>query len=336
MTAYILRRLLLMVPTMLGITTVCFFLCQMLPGGPVEQQIARIRHAGAMRGASARDVPQEEIELLKKQYGYDKPAYVRYALWLGNVAHFNFGTSLVYHQPVLKVMVSKMPLSLFFGLTSFIISYLVSIPLGVQKALTHGSFSDAVSSAVVSAGYVVPSYALGIILIILFAGGSYLNWFPIGGLVSDDYENLSAMGKALDFLHHMLLPLACYLAGEFAFLVMLMKNSLLDELGRDYMRTALAKGLSFKQAVWRQAFRNSLIPIATGIGAIFSLLFTATLLIEKVFDLDGMGMLVFNSMKACDYSVVMAFITLSSFLIMLGRLFSDIIYVVIDPRIRFD
>ena len=336
MTTYILRRLLLMVPTMLGITTVCFVLCQFVPGGPVERKIAQIRHAGAQHGGLAREIPEEEIKNLKAAYGFDKPIHVRYFLWLRNVCRFDFGRSIVYQQPVLRVIAAKFPISLFFGLTSFILSYLISIPLGVQKALSNGSFSDAISSGFVFAGFVVPSYALGIVLIIIFAGGSYLNWFPLGNIVSENYESLSSTGKALDFLHHMVLPLICYLVGEFALLTMLMKNSLLDELGKEYMRTALAKGLSFKQAVWRQAFRNALIPIATGIGSIFALLFTSALLIERVFDLDGMGMLTYNSMLNCDYAVVMGIITLSSLFMMLGRLFSDIIYVVIDPRIRFD
>jgi len=336
MTTYILRRLLLMVPTILGITSACFLLCQLLPGGPVERKIAQIRHASALHGGLAREIPQEEIKILKAAYGFDKPLYVRYFSWLGNVCRFDFGISNVYQEPALKVIARKFPLSLFFGLTSFILSYLISIPLGVQKALSHGSFSDAVSTGFVFAGFVIPSYALGIVLIIVFAGGSYLNWFPVGNIISENYESLTATGKALDFLRHMVLPLICYLVGEFALLTMLMKNSVLDELGKDYMRTALAKGLSFKRAVWRQAFWNALIPIATGIGSIFALLFTSALLIERVFDLDGMGMLTYNSMLNCDYTVVMGIITLSSIFVMLGRLFSDIIYVVIDPRIRFD
>ncbi len=336
MTTYILRRFLLMAPTMLGITSVCFLLCQLLPGAPVERKIAQIRHASAAHGGLAREIPEGEIKALKATFGYDKPLYARYLLWLGNVCRLDFGKSYVYQEPVLNVIARKFPLSLFFGFTSFVLSYLISIPLGVKKALSHGSTSDAISTAFVFAGYVIPPYALGIVLIILFAGGSYLNWFPIGNIISENFENLTSMGKMFDFLRHMVLPLICYLSGEFAVLVMLMQNSVLDELGKDYMRTAVAKGLSFEQAVWRQAFRNALIPIATGIGSIFALLFTSSLLIERVFDLDGMGMLTYNSMLNCDYTVVMGIITLSSILVMLGRLFSDIIYVVIDPRIRFD
>lgn len=325
-----------MVPTLLGITLVCFILIQFVPGGPVEQVISRVRAAGSERGMSSKTISADEIANIKAYFGFDKPAYVRYFLWLKNLLKLDLGNSYVYQQPVLRVIASKFPISLFFGLTSFFISYLISVPLGVHKAITHGSFSDAVSSAVVFAGYVIPGYTLGILLIIVFAGGSYFDWFPIGNIVSENFESLSTTGKVLDFLHHMVLPLICYLVGEFALLVMLMKNSMLDEIGKDYMRTALAKGLSWRAAVWRQAFRNGLIPIATGIGSIFAVLFTSALMIERVFDLDGMGLLFYNSVLSRDYNVVLGIIVLSSFFTMLGRLFSDIIYVVIDPRIRFD
>lgn len=336
MTTYILRRLLLMVPTMLGITSLCFVLCQLLPGGPVDQKISQLRHRGGAGGSVAKEVPQEEIKLLTAAYDFDKPIPTRYYLWLKKLIHGDLGASYESHRPVLKVISEKFPLSLFFGLTSFVLSYLISIPLGVHKALTHGSVSDAISTGVVFAGYVIPNYTLGVVLIIFFAGGAYFDWFPIGNMVSQNFENLSTWGKAVDFLRHMVLPLICYMVSEFALLTMLMKNSMLDELGKDYIRTAIAKGLSFKQAVWRQAFRNALIPIATGIGSIFTLLFTGTLFIERVFDLDGMGLLTYNSMLNRDYPVVMGVIVLGSFFTMLGRLFSDIIYVVIDPRIRFD
>jgi microcin C transport system permease protein len=336
MTTYILRRLFLMVPTLLGISLVCFILIQFVPGGPVEVMIEKVRAYSSARGIAAKKMSQEEINNLKAYFGYDKPAYVRYFDWLGKAVRGDLGTSYVYQEPVLTVISKKFPISIFFGLTSFFLSYLISIPLGLWKAMKHGSLGDAATSAVVYAGYVVPPYSLGILLIILFAGGSYFNWFPIGNIVSDNFESLSPTGKAIDFLWHMVLPLLCYLVGEFAFLVQLMKNSALDEIGKDYMRTALAKGLSFRQAVWRQAFRNSLIPVATGIGSIFALLFTSALLIERVFDIDGMGMLIYNSVLSRDYTVVLGIIMLSSVFTMLGRLFSDIIYVVIDPRIRFD
>lgn len=336
MTTYIVRRLLLMIPTLLGITLVCFILIQFVPGGPVEEIISKVRAYGSNRGASAKAISAQEIENIRAYFGFNKPAYVRYFQWLGKICVLDFGNSYVYQQPVLRVIASKFPLSLFFGLTSFVLSYAISIPLGVRKAMRHGTFFDASTSALVFAGYVIPGYALGILLIIFFAGGSYFDWFPMGGLVSENFEYLSPLNKAFDFLRHMILPLICYMVSEFAMLTLLMKNSMLEEINRDYMRTALAKGLSMRQAVWRQAFRNALIPIATGIGAIFALLFTSALLIERVFDLDGMGMLFYNSMLSRDYNVVLGIIVLASFFTMLGRLFSDLIYVVVDPRIRFD
>jgi len=336
MTAYIARRLLLMVPTLLGITLLCFALVQFIPGGPVEQIISKVRAAAAARGVHGDTVSSEEIKNITAYFGFDKPAYVRYFNWLGNMLRGDFGNSYVYQEPVLHVIASKFPISLFFGLVSFVLSYAVSIPLGVRKALTHGSWSDTASSAIIFAGYVIPDYALGILLIILFAGGSVFDWFPLGGIVSDNFESLPLLGQCLDFLHHMVLPLTCYMVGEFALLTLLMKNTVLEELGKDYVRTAMAKGLSFRAAVWRQVFRNALIPIATGIGSIFALLFTSALLIERVFDIDGMGLLFYNSMLGRDYNVVLGIIVLSSVFIMLGRLCSDLIYVAVDPRIRFD
>ena len=228
-----------------------------------------------------------------------------------------------------------MPISLFFGLTSFVLSYLISIPLGVWKAVKHNSFFDISTSVVVFAGYVIPGYALGILLIIFFAGGSYYSWFPMSGIVSDNHEQLSAFGKVIDFLHHLCLPMICYMISEFAFLTQLMKNTLLDEMNKDYLRTALVKGVSFQRAVWKHAFRNGLIPLATGFADLFTVMFAGALLIERVFDIDGMGLLFYNSVISRDYNVVMGIIFLSSLLTMLGRLFSDVLYVVFDPRIRF-
>lgn len=336
MTTYILRRLLLMVPTLLGISLACFILVQFVPGGPVEEMISKVRAYGSARGSNTKAISAEEINNIKAYFGFDQPAYVRYFTWLGNLCRGDFGNSYVYQMPVLKVIVDKMPISLFFGLVSFALSYLISIPLGVYKAMHHGSVFDGLTSALVFAGYVIPSYALGILLIIFLAGGSYLDWFPIGGIVSSDFESLSPWEKVLDFLHHMVLPLVCYLIAQFAFLTMLMKNSMLEEMGKDYVRTAMAKGLSFRRTMWKQVFRNGLIPIATGIGSIFALLFTSALFIERVFDIDGMGLLFYNSVLGRDYNVVLGIIVLSSFFTMLGRLFSDVVYVMIDPRIRFD
>jgi microcin C transport system permease protein len=335
MSAYILRRLLLIIPTLFGISLVCFALVQFVPGGPVEQMIAKAQAAAAYHPGS-RGVSAEEVENIKAYFGFDQPVHIRYFTWLGNMLRGDFGNSYVYQLPVLEVILSKVPISLFFGLVSYIIAYVISIPLGMRKAMSHGGWLDTASSALVFAGYVIPGYALGMLLIIFFAGGSYFDWFPIGNIVSDNFESLSPIGKVLDFLHHMILPVFCYIIGDFALLTLLMKNSVIEELNKDYMRTAMAKGLSFRRAAWGHAFRNALIPLATGLGSILAVFFTSALLIERVFDIDGMGLLFFNSMVGRDYNVVLGIIVLSSLLVMLGRLLSDIIYVAVDPRIRFD
>lgn len=324
-----------MVPTLLGITIVCFALTQFIPGGPVEQMISQLRAAGSERGLdSSQSITEEEIENIKAYYGFDKPAHIRYLNWLGNVVRLDLGISYAYEEPVWNVIISKFPISLFFGFTSFFFSYLICIPLGMLKAVKNNSRFDTVSSVIIFIGYVMPGYALGILLIIFFGGGSFLDLFPISGIVSDNFESLSFLRKILDFLHHMVLPLICYMASEFAFLTLLMKNSLLEEIKKDYMRTAIVKGSTFNIAVWKHAFRNSLIPLATRLGEIFTIMFAGALLIERVFDIDGMGLLVFNSIVSRDYNVVMGIILLSSIMVLLGRLFSDIMYVVVDPRIK--
>jgi len=336
MKEYIIRRLLLMIPTLLGITILCFALTQFIPGGPVEQMISRIRAAGSEKGMDAsRTITVEEVENIKAYFGFDRPAHIRYIRWLGNVIKLDLGTSYFYEEPVWDVIVSKFPISLFFGFTSFFLSYLVCIPLGMMKAVKNKSTFDTVTSVIIFAGYVMPGYALGILLITFLGGGSFLDLFPISGIVSDNFEILPPGGKILDFLHHMVLPLICYMASEFAFLTILMKNSIIDEIKKDYMRTAIAKGATFNIAVWKHAFRNSLIPLATRLSEIFTIMFAGALLIEKIFDIDGMGLLVFNSIVSRDYNVIMGIILLTSVMVLLGRLFSDIMYVIVDPRIKF-
>jgi microcin C transport system permease protein len=325
-----------MIPTLLGITIVCFALTQFIPGGPVEQMISRIRAVSSERGIDAsRSITEEEVENIKVYFGFDQPAHIRYLRWLRNVLRLDLGTSYAYEEPVWDVIVSKFPISLFFGFTSFFISYLVCIPLGMLKAVKNNSTIDTATSVIIFVGYVMPGYALGILLITFLGGGSFLDWFPISGIVSDNFESLSLSGKILDFLHHMILPLICYMASEFAFLTMLMKNSVIEEIKKDYMRTAMVKGSTFHRAVWKHAFRNSLIPLATRLSEIFTIMFAGAILIERVFDIDGMGLLVYNSILSRDYNVVMGIILLSSIMVLLGRLFSDIMYVVVDPRIKF-
>lgn len=335
MKAYLFRRLLLIVPTLLGITIACFLLIQFVPGGPVEQMISKIHEASAQKG-SANNISAEEIRNIKAYFGFDKPAHVRYFVWLGKVLRLDLGMSYAYQEPVWGLLLKKLPISLFFGATSVILSYLVCLPLGMAKARRNGSWFDTLTSAIIFSGYVIPGYALGILLIIFLGGGSFLDLFPISGIISDRFESLSPLGKALDFLHHIVLPLFCYMISEFAFLTMMLKNSLLEEMGKDYMRTAVVKGATFSQAVRRHAFRNALIPLATRFGSIFAVLFGGDILLERVFDIDGMGLLVYNSMVNRDYNVVMGVILLTSLFAMFGRLTSDLLYVAVDPRIRLD
>jgi microcin C transport system permease protein len=331
--AYLVRRLLLIMPTLLGITIACFLLIQFVPGGPVEQMISKVHAAAAEKGA-ATNISAEEIQNIKAYFGFDKPMHVRYFIWLGKVLRLDLGMSYAYQEPVWGLLLKKLPISLFFGATSMILSYLVCLPLGIAKARKNGTWFDTISSVIIFSGYVMPGYALAILLIIFLGGGSFLDLFPISGIISDDWESRTLIGKILDFLHHMVLPLFCYMISEFAFLTMMLKNSLLEEMGKDYMRTAVVKGSTFAQAVRRHAIRNALIPLATRLGSIFTILFAGDILLERVFDIDGMGLLVYNSMVNRDYNVVMGVILLSSFFAMLGRLFSDLLYVVVDPRIR--
>jgi microcin C transport system permease protein len=323
-----------MIPTLIGISLVCFALTQFVPGGPVEQAISQMRGAAADKGMNAKTITAEEIENIKAYFGFDQPVHIRYIRWISNVLKFDLGQSYSYHEPVWNVIKSKFPVSLFFGITSFVLSYLVCIPLGMYKAIHHKSFFDTFSSITIFTGYVIPGYALGIFLIVFLAGGTYLDLFPLSGIVSDDFESKSLFGKIIDFLHHMTLPMVCYMASEFAFLTMLLKNSVLEEMNKDYIRTALVKGSSFRKTIWKHAFRNALIPIVTRAGEIFTLMFAGAVLIEKVFDIDGMGLLIYNSTVNRDYNVVMGVILLSSILTLLGRLFADILYVWVDPRIR--
>ncbi|MEW6055681.1 MAG: ABC transporter permease subunit [Bdellovibrionota bacterium] len=344
MFTYLLRRLLAIFPTLFGITLIAFLIINLAPGGPIEQRLQQIRfgaltaEGSGSQGSSGRGqqgVSEEVIAELKKQYGFDKPLLARYGIWLKNLARLDFGKSFSYEEPVTDVILRKMPVSLQFGITSFILSYLVCIPLGIRKAVRHGSFFDAASSVVLFMAYSTPSFMLAILLIVLFGGGSFLDWFPITGVVSDDYEDLNALGKLYDRAHHFVLPLICYMIGHFTTLTILMKNSLLEEIKKDYVRTAYAKGLSETVIVYKHALRNALIPIATGFGGFLSIFFTGSLLIETIFSLDGMGLLGYQSILARDYNVVMGLLVIQSFLFLIGNIISDLLYVVVDPRIDF-
>lgn len=340
MFAYLIRRILLIIPTFLGITLMCFVIINLAPGGPVEQKIQQLRFGGgggdsSFGGGRSSGVNEEVIEALKKQYGFDKPVLERYWIWLKNISRLDFGESFTYGEPVLDVIVSKFPVSLQFGLVSLILTYLVCIPLGVKKALNAGMSFDRLSGIILYIAYSVPPLVLGIFLIVIFAGSSYLSWFPIGGLYSDNYDSLSFFGKLADRAHHFVLPLICYMIGSFTELTLLTRNSMLDVIKSDYIRTARAKGLGEKTVIYKHALRNALIPVATGLGSFLGVFLTGSLIVETIFNLDGIGLLSYSSISSRDYNVVMGLIFLSSVTLMLGNLLSDVIYVLVDPRIDF-
>ncbi len=340
MTGYFARRFLLIIPTFIGITLAVFVMMHFVPGGPVERQIMRFKMAlttegGASGTALSIDIPEDAIEEMRRYYGFDKPVHIRYALWLWNLLHLDLGRSYIYQDPVWDVIKSRFPISIFLGLTGFFLSYIVCIPLGVWKAIKHGSRFDFGSSFIVFLGYSIPGWALGAALLVLLGGGSFWNWFPLGGFRPGNWEYLSFFEKITGQLHHMFLPVLCYMLGSFATLTILMKNSLMENLGQDYIRTAFAKGLSERRVIFVHALRNSLIPIATGLGHVIGLILAGSFLIEKVFNIDGMGYLGYTSILQRDYPVALGILVISSLLMLVGNILSDMIYVVVDPRIRF-
>lgn len=304
-------------------------------------EIMKLKMGGATEGASSTststgiNIPESAMEEIKKYYGFDKPIHERYILWINNLAHLNLGKSYVYAEPVWDVITSRFPVSIYFGLISFVLTYLVCIPLGVFKAVKNGSKFDIMSSVLVFIGYSIPGFALGAFLLVLFGGGSFLDWFPLGGFRSVDFAEMSLGDKMLDQLHHTVLPVISYMIGSFATLTILTKNSVIENLSQDYIRTAFAKGISEKKVIFKHALRNSLIPIATGIGHFLSLILAGSFLIESVFNIDGMGLLGFKSVVNRDYPVVMGILVISTLLLLIGNIISDIIYALVDPRIRF-
>ena len=340
MSGYFIRRFLLIIPTFIGITAAVFLVMQLVPGGPVERQIARYKESLSERGGGRASLtetglPTDAVEELKKFYGFDKPIHVRYGLWLWNVIHLDLGRSYIYQDPVWDVIKSRFPVSIFLGLTGFLLSYLVCVPLGVFKAIRHGTRFDFLSSTVVFLGYSVPGWALGTALLVLFGGGSFWSLFPLGGFRPDNWEYLGFFQKITAQLHYMFLPVFCYMIESFATLTILTKNSLMENLGQDYVRTAFAKGLSERRVIFVHALRNSLIPIATGLGHVVSIILAGSFLIEKVFNIDGMGYLGYTSILQRDYPVALGILVISSVLLLVGNILSDMIYILVDPRIRF-
>ena len=336
MKDYVLRRLLLVIPTFIGITLMVFIMTRFVPGGPIERMIAQAQEASAAQGYHRmNEVPlsAEQLQELKSFYGFDKPVIVSYIYWLKNVLILDLGTSTRYYEPVWEIIKSKLPVSLFYGIMAMLLTYSVCIPLGVLKALKHRTHLDNVTSVLVFTGYAIPNYVVAIILLLVFS--SWLDIFPLGGFVGNNFHELSFFGKIGDIFYHAALPLVAYMAGSFAIMTFLMKNSLMEHLASDFVRTAVAKGQNFRGAVLKHAFRNSLIPLATHFGNNISLILTGSYLIEKIFNIDGIGLLGLESVIERDYPVVMGILVISSLLFMIGNILSDICVAIVDPRVKF-
>lgn len=357
MGAYVLRRLALMIPTLLGILLVNFVLVQFLPGGPIEQIIAQVqdeaqnspgRIAGGGGGGAAgggdaagyhgaQGLPPEFIAQLEKQFGFDKPPLTRFLLMLRNYLTFNFGESYFRSISVVDLVLEKMPVSITLGLWSTLIAYLVSIPLGIRKAIRDGSGFDTWTSAAIIVAYAIPSFLFAIMLLVLFAGGSYWQIFPLRGLTSDNWAELSLGGKVLDYLWHIVLPVTASTIGAFATMTLLTKNSFLEEIKKQYVVTARAKGLSETRVLYGHVFRNAMLIVIASFPAVFiSVFFGGSLIIETIFSLDGLGRLAYESAIQRDYPVVFGTLYVFSLMGLLIGLLSDLTYVWVDPRIDFE
>ncbi|KAF1053856.1 MAG: Inner membrane ABC transporter permease protein YejB [Burkholderia gladioli] len=342
MWSYILKRLLLMIPTLLGVLTITFAVIQFVPGGPVEQAAQELRKGAeqghtpfGLRGYSG--VDPQQLAQLKVLYGFDKPPLERYGLMLERFAHFDLGQSYFHHQSVASLVVSKLPVSISIGLWTFLLSYLISVPLGIAKAVRNGTPFDVASSLAVLIGFAIPGFVLGVLLLVLFAGGSFWQWFPLRGLTSDNFAQLSIGGKILDYFWHLVLPIAASVVGSLATITMLTKNAFLDEIRKQYVLTARAKGLGERRVLWKHVFRNALVPLIVGFPTAFvGAFFSGSLLIETLFSLDGLGLLSYESMIRRDYPVVLGTLYVFTLIGLVTKLISDLCYVWVDPRIQFD
>ena len=344
MIIYIIKRLALMIPTLLGILFLTFLIIQFVPGGPVEQLVNKLSGLDSITESSSvsnmyrgsNGLSDEHISQLNEFYGFDKPFFERFTIMISNYAFFDLGVSYFHNQNVGDLILSKLPVSISLGLWSFIIVYLVSIPLGIKKAINDGSRFDLISSTIILIGYSIPGFVLGIGLIVLLGGGSFFDLFPTRGLVSDNWSSLSITEKILDYFWHITLPIICLIIGSFAVMTMLTKNSFIDEINKLYTITARAKGLSENKVLYSHVFKNAIIPILTGFPAQFvSAFFTGSILIETIFSLDGIGLLSYEAIIQRDYPVVMGTLFIFTLLGLLTKLITDILYVYVDPRIKF-
>lgn len=348
MAAYILKRLLLMIPTLFGVMLLTFVVTQFVPGGPVEQLIHQMQSQGQSQGGEASGSSQrlyrgnagldkEKLDELNALYGFDKPAYERFFTMLSNYIQFELGDSYYHQQSVMELIVSKLPVSISLGLWTFILVYLSCIPLGIVKAVKDGTTFDVFTSTIILIGYAIPGFVLGIFLLVLFGGGSFWDLFPLRGLTSDNWETLSWFGKITDYLWHITLPVISLVVGSFAVMTVLTKNSFLEEIRKQYVITARAKGLSENTVLYKHIFRNAMIPLVTGFPSAFiGAFFAGSILIETIFSLDGLGLLAYESILKRDYPVVLGSLYLFTLLGLVAKLITDLSYVVVDPRIQFD
>ncbi|MEJ6077213.1 microcin C ABC transporter permease YejB [Vibrio sp. 1-Bac 57] len=357
MHQYILKRLLLIIPTLIGIMTLNFFIVQVAPGGPVEQAIAKYQgidsdatsrvtsgiNSEIKQGSSyskyrgAQGVDPEYIEALEKLYGFDKPLHERYFSMLWRYINFDFGDSFYRDKSVIDLIYEKMPVSISLGLWTTLLAYLISIPLGIKKATAHGSRFDVWTSTIVTVGYAIPAFIFAIMLVVLFAGGSYYSWFPLRGLTSDNFEQLSWFGQIKDYFWHLTLPIFASVLASFATLTMLTKNSFLDEINKQYVITARAKGCSKNRVLYGHIFRNAMLIVLAGLpAALIGIFFTGSMLIEVIFSLDGLGLLSFEAVISRDYPVIFGSLYIFTLVGLVLKLVSDVTYTLIDPRITFE
>ena len=352
MWSYILKRLLLMVPTLFGILLITFVVIQFVPGGPVEQMVSQLQgREGGVEGGGApsgpaapgtgayrgrQGVDAAKVEEIRKLYGFDKPAPERFVQMLGQFARFDLGKSFFHNKDVGSLIVEKLPVSISLGLWTFLLVYLISIPLGIAKAVRAGTPFDTVSTIVILAGYAVPSFVVGVVLMVYFAGGTFLQWFPLRGIVSTNWAELGLFSRITDYLWHIALPVTAMVLGGFAVITVLTKNSVLEEIRKQYVMTARAKGVDERTVLWRHVFRNALIPIMTGFPAAFvGAFFSGSLLIETLFSLDGLGLLSYESVIRRDYPVVFGSLFMFTIIGLLTTLLRDLSYVWADPRVKY-
>jgi microcin C transport system permease protein len=357
MSAYIFRRLLLILPTLLGVLLVNFVIIQAAPGGPVDQAIARLMGEGVTATASigggagggssapgaqssyefARGLDPELIAELEQQFGFDKPAHIRFLIMLRDYFSFDFGNSYYQDVPVVDLVLDRLPVSLSLGIASLLIVYLVSLPLGIRKAVMDGTPFDVWTSVVILIGYAIPAFILAMLLIILFCGGEFFSWFPLRGLMSDNYADLGLLDRITDRIWHLALPVAALVAGSFATLTMLTKNSFLEEINKQYVQTAHAKGLSPRRVLYAHVFRNAMLIVIAGFpSALLGMLFTGGVLIEVIFSLRGIGLLGFEAIISRDYPIVFGTLFVFTLLGLVTHLIADVIYMLVDPRIDFE